>query len=533
MLGPRRGPQLSLYGRLISQAVNGVEQQVTSPELYINSNVPFSAVICGLKGSGKIQSTSVLMENCLVKDWHLGSLPKPLSAIAFHFDSMTEGRQRKPCEAAYLSALNPSCADTATPPIVTVFVPPMCVKEAKGVYAGLPNVKIKPLYFSPKYTKNKSVTSIVSGDDSHDIPFYVEVILSIIRSITQTMKTFSYQEFCQKLAENNLLSKDRVMLELRRALLESCLEDGNEKNCVSAYFKPGHLTIIDLSSPLMDSSSVCGFFNVVLEVFLQKSLDDGKLIVLDDAHKYLGSNSGSKKLTESLLLAAEQKQQLNARILISTQDPSIVPPNFVELSSFIMAHRLPSLEWLHLSQHTSVGQKGLLPETADLQAGQAIIFAPSGLVVKPKQQSQDTRHSESTGPRVTSALAHLGRGHLRVQVRERITLDSENIHLATSKNTMKERMNYDFKPLSLVLEEARAAGRDRLGWLETLQKVRAMSPSPYKGKFRDYVEAARDAGLVDCGPPDHRCWIKLAMHVERERSSQCGDSRSSVEHQDR
>lgn len=42
------------------------------------------------------------------------------------------------------------------------------------------------------------------------------------------------------------------------------------------------------------------------------------------------------------------------RILISTQEPTIVPSKFLDLCSFVIAHRFSSLQWLkHLSQHVS------------------------------------------------------------------------------------------------------------------------------------------------------------------------------------
>lgn len=49
ILGPDVVPQRAVYGRILSQLIDGEEQLAIVPKLYINSNAPFSAVVCGLQ----------------------------------------------------------------------------------------------------------------------------------------------------------------------------------------------------------------------------------------------------------------------------------------------------------------------------------------------------------------------------------------------------------------------------------------------------------------------------------------------------
>lgn len=49
--GERVFPQRALLGRIIAQEVEGLPKAVVSPKLYINSNAPFSAVVCGVQAS--------------------------------------------------------------------------------------------------------------------------------------------------------------------------------------------------------------------------------------------------------------------------------------------------------------------------------------------------------------------------------------------------------------------------------------------------------------------------------------------------
>jgi hypothetical protein len=76
--------------------------------------------------------------------------------------------------------------------------------------------------------------------------------------------------------------------------------------------------------------------------------------VLDEAHKYLTENGASSRLTESLLSIVRQQRHENMRVIISTQEPTVVPSKFLDLCSFIIAHRFSSPRWLkHLAEHVS------------------------------------------------------------------------------------------------------------------------------------------------------------------------------------
>jgi hypothetical protein len=78
------------------------------------------------------------------------------------------------------------------------------------------------------------------------------------------------------------------------------------------------------------------------------------VLVLDEAHKYLTDSGSPSRLTESLLSLIRQQRHENMRVLISTQEPTVVPSKFLDLCSFIIAHRFSSRGWLkHLAKHVS------------------------------------------------------------------------------------------------------------------------------------------------------------------------------------
>lgn len=73
--------------------------------LFFNVTAPSSIFICGSQGSGKSHTLSCLLENCLAQS-DATVLPKPLSALVFHYDTFISDDGGSPCEVAYLSSLS-------------------------------------------------------------------------------------------------------------------------------------------------------------------------------------------------------------------------------------------------------------------------------------------------------------------------------------------------------------------------------------------------------------------------------------------
>jgi hypothetical protein len=57
----------------------------TNSALFLNTNVPFSAFVCGVQGSGKSHTTSCVLENSILASPYLGHLESPVSALVFSY----------------------------------------------------------------------------------------------------------------------------------------------------------------------------------------------------------------------------------------------------------------------------------------------------------------------------------------------------------------------------------------------------------------------------------------------------------------
>jgi hypothetical protein len=119
---------------------------------------------------------------------------------------------------------------------------------------------------------------------------------------------------------------------------------------------------------------------VLLEQFRDIDAANGKLCVFDEAHKYLSSGAGGtgSSLTASIVGTVRQMRHYGLRVAISTQSPTALPPEVLELTSIAVCHRFHSRDWYaHLSKKIPLLQHAddALPAVMALRPGQALVFA--------------------------------------------------------------------------------------------------------------------------------------------------------------
>jgi hypothetical protein len=142
------------------------------------------------------------------------------------------------------------------------------------------------------------------------------------------------------------------------------------------------------------------------------------LAVLDEAHKYL-TNNDSARLTQSVGNIIRLQRHLATRVIIATQEPTVIPPTILDLASIIICHRFSSPAWCtHLAHHVSVGSESAFEswyqQVMLLPTGDALVFCPAGMI------TADER----------GGVGLLGREHLRLRVRPRLTVDGGASRLA-------------------------------------------------------------------------------------------------------
>ncbi|KKP00657.1 hypothetical protein THAR02_07246 [Trichoderma harzianum] len=411
------------------------------PRLFFNTTAPSSVFICGSQGSGKSHTLSCLLENCLTRS-KANVLPHPLTGIVFHYDPWVSASGGSPCEAAYLA----SAEDIS----VRVLCAPTNIRDIKSIYSKLPNVSVEELRINQSDLNTKRMMDLMAR------------ILRELRTEEQSNgTTFNYREFKRRLMDETLAVGQLQPLTQRLETLESFMV----KEQVA-----GQLTIVDLSCPCVTEETACSLFNICLELFIQHKSSVGLVVALDEAHKYMTDTVESELLTARLLENIRVQRHVGIRVIISTQEPTI-SPKLLDLCSVTIVHRFTSPDWMQsLRQHLAgasiapvatdevIGNgygmmANLRPSSKELaeelfhkivalRRGEALLFCPSAIIglraapIKLEKESSvidnwTDEDVENVGGRAYPQLIKLSHGHLRIQVRKRITQDGGRSILAT------------------------------------------------------------------------------------------------------
>jgi hypothetical protein len=287
LITPENRKLLPQYGFL------GVTQDRS--KLFLNTNIPFSAFICGVQGSGKSHSTSCLLENALIPSKHLGRLENPLSALVFSYGQFSgDGSGFSISEVASLSAAHPSFPGHSHVKKITVLVSPSNPAIAR-LYQKVPNVTVIPYKLKPQNLDIDIMLTLMAVNESSEQPLYMAQVTQILRDMaTNGNGRLDYALFKKRLKECNFNPAQTNMLQMRMDLLESFLD--LKGTCPEPSFAPGEITIMDMSCPFVDTNTACILFKIGLQRYLQ-SKAPGKMIVLDEAHKVCPSSHSILCLT--------------------------------------------------------------------------------------------------------------------------------------------------------------------------------------------------------------------------------------------
>ncbi|KAK0723672.1 hypothetical protein B0T21DRAFT_294281, partial [Apiosordaria backusii] len=352
---------------------------------------------------------------------------------------------------------------------VRVLCAPTNIRMLKAIYQEYPNVTVEELRFDEYSLNTRRMLDLMAVSDGN-LPLYLHVVQRILRDLRLAQQhngsSFDYGAFKQKLSEENLAPQQLAPLKQRLETLESFMVESQakkgprlggkkkKKSKVPASTAPGTdwtprngtLTVVDLSCPCVTPEMACSLFNICLSLFLEEGGNVGKVVALDEAHKYMTDSPECKTLTESLLATIRLQRHMGVRVIISTQEPTI-SPKLLDLCSVTIVHRFTSPDWLRaLSKHlagvssvsllldkakrsTLVGEDDeeeevevgalklggegdpkleLFSEIVGLRVGEALIFAPSAIM-----GVDETRRE----------VKRLGHGVMKIRVRKRVTDD--------------------------------------------------------------------------------------------------------------
>ena len=379
-----------------------------SSDLFVNINDPWCLITVGIQGSGKSHTVMHLVENCCMNFPGRNFLHNKMTTLICHYDPDL----RNYCEAATL-ALHDSSN-------VHIIVPPDVYFDRKKFYSDLPRVKIHPLLFNFRNLSVEHMRKLMTVEAGDNI-LYMNVLKNTLRKHQKEGTQFSsIRELENELLKKDLQKQQIAPLKQRITLLQSLLagEQENEKvkqdaqsnktfleDIRSLFKEKGAVIILDLSNPFMDQGEACGVFNILVDMFVQYPLDHGKVLCFDEAHKFL---SKSNELANTIILTARELRHHGIRLLVSTQNPDVLPDELMELSSLAVLHQIFSPRWIHYLKARYPISDSVGKQLEGLGIGQAVVYSPRAAINSPSIGSECTlikvlpRKYNSSGSKLNS-----------------------------------------------------------------------------------------------------------------------------------
>jgi hypothetical protein len=327
--------------------------------------------VFGVQGSGKSYSVGAIAEMAVLPASPISSVTCPLATVYFHYHRSDSC----PPEHAASVAPNDALAEVSTlersygiSPAglsdVVVLVPPGKVAQRRHELAGM---TVHPLLFGPAELGADDWRDLLCASSSDAL--YVRQMLALLRRERDRLRVDTIREAIT----GGTLAPPAVRLAQDRLELaeEYVRDDAN----VAEVLRPGRTVIVDLRDEWIEREDALALFLILMRVLTRRRPDSehfNKLLVFDEAHKYMSDGA----LTAALVEAVREMRHLGASLVIASQDPLSIPQSVLELSSIVLLHRMTSPRWLKHLQGALAATKGLrIQDLASLPAGTALAWA--------------------------------------------------------------------------------------------------------------------------------------------------------------
>jgi DNA phosphorothioation-dependent restriction protein DptH len=240
----------------------------------------------------------------------------------------------------------------------------------------------------------------------NDNQLYVASFMTLLRRYQRQDVVPDFSKFIEEVKEACSVKGQSGPLDQRIALLESMVAESEVNKSIAnesmdlqkALDSKLNLIIADLTDPLLSKDEANCLFQVMAEQFRSIPVPGGKVLALDEAHKFMDGVQ-SDGLSEAIVNVARLMRHDGMRLIVSTQSPKALAPELLELVSVALLHHFHSKDWW-----TYLRQKLPLPDEVwekilSLSPGSAIAFASRSAV--------------------TGASSHV----LQLHVRPRLTAD--------------------------------------------------------------------------------------------------------------
>lgn len=373
----------------------------TAPDklVAIDLNETHTVSLFGVQGGGKSYTLGTVIEAATMPAAPLNRLDHPLATIVFHYSATQDyapeftsmnAPNDDPVAASRLRerfGIEPQALDD-----VVLLAPRDQCDRRREEYPGL---DVRPLTFSSSELQAAHWKFLMGAVGNQAT--YVRQLNRIMKSHRDDLRL----DVIRSAVEASSMTDHIKQLALQRLdLAGDYIDDGAR---IGDLVIPGRLIIVDLRDELIEKDEALGLFVVLMQLFADARGDAGrfnKLVVFDEAHKYIESPDLVKGLVESV----REMRHKGMSVLVASQDPPSVPVSLIELSDHIIIHKFTSPAWLkHLQKANAALSTVTADRLAELKPGEAYLWASKSTdptfterMVKIKTRPRLTRHGGGT-----------------------------------------------------------------------------------------------------------------------------------------
>jgi hypothetical protein len=377
----------------------GVLGEAFGKRLALDLNETHTISLFGVQGGGKSYTLGSIIEAASLPAPPVNHLPRPLATIVFHYSPTSDYAPE------FTSMVTPNDnadqvlllrerygVEPAALRDVVMLVPENQVAQRQAEYQG---IEVRALAFGSAELQARHWRFLMGALGNQST--YVRQLNRIMRAVRSQLTLEAIRDGI----DNSSLTDSIKQLAHQRLDLAGDYIDDSVR--VGDLVRPGRMIIVDLRDDLIEKDEALGLFVVLMELFAAATSDQerfNKLVVFDEAHKYIESPD----LVASLVESVREMRHKGMSVLVASQDPPSVPLALIELSDHVILHRFNSPGWLKhlqkantaLADLTSAKMNALTPGEAYIWAGKASDPAFTRGAVKVSLRPRITRHGGTT-----------------------------------------------------------------------------------------------------------------------------------------
>ncbi|MEV7646883.1 hypothetical protein [Arthrobacter sp. NPDC089319] len=359
----------------------------------LDLNETHTISLFGVQGGGKSYTLGSIIEGATLPVSGVNALPNPLATVVFHYSrtqdyapEFTSMKNANDVEGQIALLRDRYGAEPAGLEDVLLLAPRDQVADRRAEF---PDLDVQPLLFASSELQAAHWRFLLGAVGNQAM--YIRQLMQVLKA----NRNFLSLDTVRKGVEASSMADNLKDLARQRLALAADYIDDSVR--ISDYLRPGRLIVVDLRDEFIEKDESLGLFVVLMQLFAEARVDGrhfNKLVVFDEAHKYIDSPD----LVDVLVESVREMRHKGMSILIASQDPPSVPVSLIELSDLVVLHKMTSPAWLKHIQKANAALNSLRPENvAHLQPGEAYIWAGKAIDLA------FTRHAVrvSLRPRVT------------------------------------------------------------------------------------------------------------------------------------